>query len=151
MEKRDGGEDNRTDAGDNTPGTGEPGDSTRPPQEASVTEHDIQQGKRLSRYYFFDRAQTVIRWLDSHNGLLTAVATLAIAALTYFLATDSAQQARISEHQLTVMQSQLNEMQIDNRAWISPSGAYVIPPFVNGKGIKVSVSLINSGRLPAAD
>ena len=44
-----------------------------------------------------------IQWLDSHNGLLTALATIAIAALTYFVAVYANGQLKVLSDQLTEM------------------------------------------------
>lgn len=50
----------------------------------------------------------IIRWLDAHNGLLTALASLAIAALTYFVAV-------YASGQLKVMSNQLDEMRATSK------------------------------------
>jgi hypothetical protein len=62
--------------------------------------------------------QGVISWLNVHNGLLTAIATAAIAYLTVSISTDSKRQAEtavdlLSENQSQqkIMQGQLDEMQ----------------------------------------
>jgi hypothetical protein len=49
--------------------------------------------------------------LQTYNGLLTALATVAMAVLTYFLAYYAFEQGRITDKQLSVMQGQLNAMQ----------------------------------------
>lgn len=65
------------------------------------------------------------RWPDNHDGLITALATIVIAYLTYSLANDSARQADISQGTLKAIEGQLDTMRLDQRAWIGgPDASY---------------------------
>jgi hypothetical protein len=62
--------------------------------------------------------QTIVSWLNFHNGLLTAIATAAIAYLTVSVSADSKRQAETAvgllsanQSQQKIMQGQLDEMQ----------------------------------------
>jgi hypothetical protein len=93
---------------------------------------------------------TAVTWLDGHNGLLTALATVAIAALTYFVASSASEQGKTTSKQLIVMQGQLDEMKASfavDRAYVFGNfngwdGALVVP------GLAAKLSFDNFGRTP---
>lgn len=85
-----------------------------------------------------------LRWIDSHNGLLTAAATVAIAVLTYYVAQLTSEQGKIATRQLSIIES-------DERPWISTKieiiGSLAITD--NGAEIRIRYTLENVGKTPA--
>lgn len=106
---------------------------TPPPQQNRTAKRIVEKaGKGIRRWFW-----QVIVFLDGHNGLVTALATVAIAYLTYSLAADSSRQAAISRGQLDTMQSQLDEMRDERRPWlklVEITDAYV----TKGEGVDVA-------------
>jgi hypothetical protein len=107
---------------------------------------------------FISRLGRAVRWLDSHDGLLTAIATVVIAIFTVVLAiyaggqgSISGKQTTILDQQKNIMQGQLNELQSEQRPWV-----YVTPEIAsdltNPPGVYfvwMNFKLKNVGRLPA--
>lgn len=95
---------------------------------------------------------TAVKWIDAHNGVFTAAATLAIAVLTYFLAHYAYQQGITFTRQLNVMQGQLDEMQAARRPWLtvetSIEGPLIFDPAPN---VPIKVTLKNVGPSPAME
>jgi hypothetical protein len=96
--------------GGNPPRRSERHKSASAPQNTQVAGAHEKQTIRLWLLWAISPIRRIVDWLDTHDGLLTAIATVAIAAFTYYLAHDSAQQARISGDQLDAMRGQLTEM-----------------------------------------
>jgi hypothetical protein len=105
----------------------------------------------VARQYVWKALQTVgrglaasLRWIDTHNGLLTAAATVAIAFLTYYVARFTYEQGQITNRQLAVMEA-------DQRPWIAttiePAESLAIGP--DSARLKFKYSLENTGRTPA--
>ena len=107
------------------------------------------------------------RFLESHNGAVTAAATVAIGCLTYSLAQDSRRQAESVEGQLKIMRDQLSEMksgseQVEraisasarqaaaaeyaNRAWIAVGTVDIEGAWEKGKDATVKIIFVNTGR-----
>lgn len=93
------------------------------------------------------------RWLNDYNAVITAVATVVIAYLTYSLAVDSARQAEISQGALEAVKGQLDAMRADQRPWVAISSS---PELLELKAINdfwvdavVQIQIKNSGKTPA--
>jgi hypothetical protein len=88
---------------------------------------------------------TVVNWFDVHNGFVTALATIAIALLTFVY-------VRYSRAQWAVMREQLNEMKtasaLDQRAWVGTIDESQLT-FTLGQNVVVVVPVKNSGKTPA--
>jgi hypothetical protein len=123
------------------------------PQKPKITAAYLQQAANIGWRLVGRLIQTAVHWLDAHDGLLTALATVAIATLTFFLAHDSSQQAAISNKQLSVMQGQLDEMRAEQRPWISvtPDLEGPITYDTEGAHFRVLFTMKNTGHLPATD
>jgi hypothetical protein len=116
--------------------------------------------------------KTAISWLDHHDGIVTAIATVAIAYLTFSLADDSRRQAKTASDQFRIMQGQLDQMtsstastkalaeaakiegnivESANRAWIDPLFITLKLPLPKNPGDKLNYVIwyINSGKNPA--
>ena len=87
------------------------------------------------------RTSRVVQWLDGHNGLVSAVASVVIVVLTISL-------AFYAGGQLTVMRGQLDEMRAEQRPWVGVDGVHV-EPLKAGQPIIASVRVKNVGRSPA--
>jgi hypothetical protein len=86
-------------------------DDTDAPSDPKTPKGAIEQGKAFTYRFVGAPLRWLVLWLHQHDGLITALATVAIAYLTISLAGDSARQADTTNGQLRVMQSQLTEMQ----------------------------------------
>jgi hypothetical protein len=85
--------------------------------------------------------QKIIDWLDHHDGLMTAVATLAIAYFTWSLAHDSSGQLRAIQGQLDEMKSQRAFTVAQLRANLRREHPDLHPIGVNGQPIGVGETL----------
>jgi hypothetical protein len=88
-----------------------------------------------------------VKWLDEHNGFLTAISTVFIAVLTCLVAIDATEQNAIADRQL-------NEMQVSDRPWISidvPKWNSVGDTYGDGLSLSIEIKLTNTGHLPAFD
>jgi hypothetical protein len=101
-------------------------DNARPPHQQKKAAKYYQRAKRLIWWLIGRPIVWTAKALDPYSVLLTALATIALAILTYFLAVYANDLGQISGKQLDamreqqrVMQGQLDEMQIDQRPWIS--------------------------------
>jgi hypothetical protein len=85
-----------------------------------------------------------LRWIDVHNGLFTAAATVAIAVLTVYVVHFTSEQGKITNRQLSVMEA-------DQRPWIKTEITFASD--LTYSDIRMSVtlhySLKNVGRSPA--
>jgi hypothetical protein len=124
-----------------------------------ITE-DYDQRIEKNRERFIYRPLRILIWrplrrlmhcLDTHDGLVTAAATVAIAWLTFFLSIDSSRQAETARDQFRIMQGQLNEMQAEQRPWVYPT--VQIKGRIQREGpnfvIPLTWTLTNVGHLPA--
>lgn len=86
----------------------------------------------------------VVKRLDSHNGLLTAAATFAIAVLTYYVVQFTAEQGQITNRQLTIMEA-------DQRPWIKTEISFASDLTYSETRMSVTFhfALKNVGRSPA--
>lgn len=73
------------------------------------------------------RARRIWRWIERHDGLLTAIATIILAAITLFLWIDS-------NGQLKTIQRQVHEMEAARRPWV-PAKATVSLPLSYNAGV----------------
>lgn len=124
------------------------------PQKTKISKRTINCAKALWSFLFGRPIGYLIKRLDDHNGVLTAAATIAIAVLTYFLASDSSRQATISGNQLNVMQGQLDEMKTERRPWVYPDKVVVSGDTFfdsNRLMIPITVTVKNTGQTPAID
>jgi hypothetical protein len=87
--------------------------------------------------------------IPTHNGLLTAAATVAIAVLTYYVVRFTAEQGMITNRQLSIMET-------DQRPWIKIETIEAISPLTFktdgvevGGGVKLLFNLQNVGKSPA--
>jgi uncharacterized cupin superfamily protein len=85
-------------------------DSAPTPQQENIADSYVQKAKQFWWLYVVSRVAWLIKQLDAHAGYLTALATVAIAILTYFVASYASKQETTFGGQLHVMQEQLNEM-----------------------------------------
>lgn len=93
------------------------------------------------------RGGRLVQWMDSHDGFVSAAATVVIAILTFFLATIAWQQTNILD-----LQRRINETV--ERPWISIEDTAVKGPllFKNGKAmLEVTFTLKNTGHVPASN
>jgi hypothetical protein len=117
-----------------------PQDSAPTPSEKQIAERGNQQTQENRERFiyspfrdFFARPVTAtISWLDGHGGTITAAATLAIAVLTYFVASNAYDQGTIFKRQLTIMQGQLDGIEADRRPWV-----YITRPIIEEPGLRV--------------
>ena len=114
------------------------------PQKPEIAGGYVERAKYLGRHFICSPLRITVGWLDRHDGLLTALATGAIAVLTLSLAHDSARQAKISNRQLEAMQGQLDAMKSDQRPWIGLLG---IDPLQDANAVMVKI--VNGGKSPA--
>jgi hypothetical protein len=85
----------------------------------------------------------VVRWLDNHDGLVTAAATIAIAVLTYYLADYAGGQEKI-------LNQQIADARATNRAVIYFDDAQLISyPQVKPVTLAIIAKVVNSGGTPA--
>jgi hypothetical protein len=89
--------------GDDPQRTTEDNQETKAPQPTQKTNHYTDRAKNIALKYVFNPIGMGVAWLDGHNGLVTALSTVAIAVLTYFVAV-------YANGQLDVFRSQLEEM-----------------------------------------
>jgi hypothetical protein len=91
-------------------------------------------------------AKVAIDWLDAHHGLMTGLATVAMAALTCAL-------VKYAGNQEIIIQNQLTESKLGQRAWIAVYNAKAIRPLnrnpMGHLNFMASFALNNTGRLPA--
>jgi hypothetical protein len=78
---------------------------THTPQQPHVSHHDIDHPGNFAEKWLIRPIGGAVSWLDGHNGLVTALATVAVAVLTYFVAVYASGQLRIFGAQLNEMQS----------------------------------------------
>jgi hypothetical protein len=118
------------------------------------------------KYVWLWIARTV-RWINENNGVVTAVATAVIAALTWSISADSKKQAGAAIAQFGIMKAQLDEMksgseQVEraieassrqaaaaeeaNRAWIDVATVDIEGPWEIGKDATIKISYLNTGR-----
>jgi type II secretory pathway pseudopilin PulG len=89
----------------------------------------------------------IIKLLNDLNGLMTALATVAIAVLTWFISKDSHDQLDAVKGQQSVMQRQLDEIKEEQRPWVAISVALETPTV--GKSLAVQINYNNVGHKPA--
>ncbi len=126
--------------------------------------------KKSAEYY--QRTKPLIWWLvgrhivwtakalDPYSALLTALATVALAVLTYFLAvyandlgTVSGKQLEAMKGQQSVMQGQLDEMRLEQRPWLKVESS-AGTGYDEGDGKiwaphDVDLEITNTGKTPA--
>jgi hypothetical protein len=90
-------------------------DGTKTPEETEISEDGANRPLKIFRT-IFRPLLWLIGWLDSHDGAVTAAATIAIAVLTYFIAHDGKQQ-------MEAIRGQLGEMKAQRLATIAQSRA----------------------------
>lgn len=127
-------------------------DGTAAPRQASISQDQIQKARAFVQKWVLNPILRFIRFLDAHNGALTAAATVAIAALTWSLSYDSKRQADTTRDQVGVMKGQLDEMRAEQRPWLSAvvtlAGQYSFDP-KRGGTIQFRIVSQNSGKTPA--
>ena len=86
----------------------------------------------------------VVTWLDSHNGIVTAAATFAIAVLTYYVVQFTAEQGKITNRQLAVMEA-------DQRPWIKTAITFASDLIYKENDLRITFHYVlkNVGRSPA--
>lgn len=154
--------------------TGEKVERTAAPNYAEIAKHYknkacelMKRGAIFTCSFGWQKIRRFIAIIDEHDGFVTALATAAIAYLTWSLATDSSRQAESAQGQFKVMREQLKEMkssseQVEraigaanrqaaaaedaNRAWIAVGTAEIDGPWEQGKATKVKIEFVNSGR-----
>lgn len=75
------------------------------PQPQEVSQNHIQKTKKPFFKYVREPFKAVVAWVDGHNGFVTALSTVAIAVLTFFLAVYANGQLRVFSEQLAEMKS----------------------------------------------
>lgn len=103
--------------------------------------------KKSPKIFFIKWGSGLIDWIDAHNGLMTALATVAIACLTWFISSDSHDQLDAVRGQQAVMQSQLDEIKLEQRPWVAISAT--LKPIEIGKPIVIQIAFSNVGHKPA--
>ncbi|MGH6836302.1 MAG: hypothetical protein ACREC9_12315 [Methylocella sp.] len=133
------------------PSTGENADGASAPQQKGIANRCIENAKKLLRRSIIRPAAWTINWVNSHNGLLTAIATVAIAVWTYFVAQYAADQSKIIRKQLTIMQGQLDAVEADQRPWLKVDIGVKDFIFDANKDVYIdlSIKLKNIGKSPA--
>jgi len=105
----------------------------------------------IARQYGWKALQAVgrglaasLRWIDNHNGLLTAAATVAIAVLTYYVVQFTSEQGKITNRQLAVMEA-------DQRPWIKTDLSFASDLTYSDNRMDVTLHYVlkNVGRSPA--
>jgi hypothetical protein len=124
-----------------------------PPQHAASEQHAAAQQqnqipardnrRRINPIrYVWNALGRVVIWIDGHNGFFTALATVAIAALTYYLVSGADRQEGVMEKQLTVMQVELApRLEIDIRRDLQPAE----------QRWDITVDIVNTGHSDALD
>jgi hypothetical protein len=104
-------------ASDGNPDAAQGHENASPPNEQEIARRHNEETARNRERFIYRPIKTVADWLDSHNGLVTAAATVAIAWLTWSLSSDSSRQAETANGilsatraQQTAMEGQLAEM-----------------------------------------
>ena len=119
---------------------------------SSPKQEEIPKSHKGTTKEFFKKY--VLRWIsysiqliDTHNGLVTAAATAAIAALTWSIAEDSQKQAQTAQAQFKIMRSQLDVMEADQRPWVG--GPIEIKSITHDDGGVIFTHIYrNVGRTP---
>lgn len=97
-----------------------------------------------------------VRWLDGHDGLITAIATVAIAALTWVLAEYASDQGEILNRQFRLAKEQSDAYNTTERAFVTVSDVRV-STMHNGPDKSVishyfwTPIIENSGNTPTRD
>ena len=83
------------------------------------------------------------KWLGRHDGIVTGIATIAIAALTCVLAI-------YASHQEAILNRQTGDDEITNRAFVFVDGLLPLSRMQDPEGLKylVSIKFTNSGNTP---
>ena len=114
-------------AGPEAPNTAQKEDAAQTPDKQSVARHYYTKAESYVRETIRKRMVPLVAWLDSHNGAVTAGATVIIALLTYSLAkvshgqlaqmkADSASSDANTTAQLRVLQSQADAAKLEAQA-----------------------------------
>jgi hypothetical protein len=113
------------------------------PEEGEVASNEEEKPGPIARLFW--PIIWLIRLLDSHNGSVTAAATIAIALLTFFLAKSASIQGQIMENQLA-------DSEIDERAYLFPESLAVTkletPPNL-ALELELNFAIKNYGKTPA--
>ena len=125
------------------------GDTAAPPNYKQDYKRRFKRPRCFAHKWVVRPTSWVVRWLDQHNGVVTAVATVAIAYLTWSLTSDSRRQAESSDGQLQAIKRQLGVMESDQRPWISNEVHSKFDLGPNGIIIALIYPLTNKGRTPA--
>jgi hypothetical protein len=88
-----------------------------PPASDGATDHITARG----------RLSAVWKWIDRHDGLLAAVATIVLAIATVVLAGLTYRMAEDSSGQLRAMQGQIDEMEAAQRPWVDAHTTVSLP------------------------
>lgn len=97
-------------------------DDPAAPRQQNQADNGFQKTKQVAWRFVGKPIRGFANLLDPYSALLTALATIALAVLTYFLAVYANDLGRISGRQLTVMQGQLDVM----KAQLAPKLALTI-------------------------
>jgi hypothetical protein len=128
-------------------------DRATAPQQKDIPGINVQKAKQPGYNCFVRPLTWFVAWLDSHNGLMTALATATIALLTWSLSEDSRRQADAANDQFKVIQGQLKVMEADQRPWISLEMQMDGPLIHDAIGwqLLIKYNLKNVGKSPADD
>jgi hypothetical protein len=121
--------------------------SSDSPQHQEKTKSYKDKSKAFFQKFIWRWITHAVRLANDNNGLVTALATVAIAALTWSISEDSKQQAKIARDQFKVMQGQLDAMEADRRPWVSAKP--VLDGIVwnkLGANVQYHLELTNSGH-----
>ncbi|MCE9650243.1 MAG: hypothetical protein K8R18_11540 [Parvibaculum sp.] len=102
-----------------SPPTPESSESTSAPQSKKIPKKYIHNAQQFGRIFIIRPLDIVVIWLDGHDGLVTALATVAIAWLTWNLATYAGHQEKIIQGQLAEMHSQAQAFNATQRAFVT--------------------------------
>jgi hypothetical protein len=143
----------KSDYPDPLPSNAENTDGPSAPKQEKIARHNIENAKQFWRRWMERPIACIVRWIDKHDGVVTAAATVAIAFLTWSLSQDSRRQADTANNQFRIMKGQLDAMEADQRPWVSIDGDHHSGIVWDERGARLSVlfNLKNVGKSPAAD
>src|SRR5271156_6037084 len=94
-----------------------------------------------------DWINKAVIWLDTHSGAMTAIASGAIAVLTYFLVTTSNRQWQVSDESMRVSNRPYVEMENESGDPTGPKTEWGIG--LNGTDTVLKIWFYNFGNTPA--
>jgi hypothetical protein len=142
----------KSDYSDPLPPNAENTDGPSAPKQEKIACRNIENAKQFWRHWVARPIACIVPWIDKHDGVVTAAATVAIAFLTWSLSQDSRRQADTANDQFNIMRGQLDEMRFEQRPWIYADigpGGRISRDQSGGLTFPIAFKVHNTGHLPA--